>query len=182
MAAFVLWMLLFNFTGTMFWELTDNLRSSIHHGGTPQIITVLPNPFVFDWSYFKWWYLICAAFSAAFSARLAYRMKVNYTPLSDNQTKGSRSFATLRELNNEFRSVPEKTDTFDGQGGFPVSRCDDRIFIDDSPVNNLIIGTTRSGKTQIEVIPAIDIYSRAAKQASMIITDDLPPKTVQIES
>ena len=170
-AAFVLWMLLFNFTGTMFWELTDNLRNSIHHGGTPQIITVLPNPFVFNWSYFKWWYLICIIFSAAFSARLAYRMKVNYTPISDSQTKGSRSFATLRELNNEFRSVPEKTEPFEGRGGFPVSRCDNRIFIDDSPVNNLIIGTTRSGKTQVEVIPAIDIYSRASKQSSMIITD-----------
>ena len=170
-AAFVLWMLFFNFTGTMFWQIISSLRSSIHHGGTPQTAAALPNPFAFNWSRFKWWYLACAAFSGAFCARLAYRMKVNYTPLSDNQTKGSRSFATVRELINEFRSVPEKADKFEGTGGFPVSRCNDKIFIDDSPVNNLIIGTTRSGKTQAEVIPAIDIYSRALKQASMIITD-----------
>lgn len=170
-AAFLLWMLLFNFTGTMFLQLTDSLRSSIHHGGTPHTVTGISNPFNFDWTRLSWWYMLCAIFSAAFSVHLAYRMKVNYTPLSDSQTKGSRSFATLRELNSEFQSVPEKTEKFIGHGGFPVSRFNDRIFVDDSPVNNLIIGTTRSGKTQIQVIPAIDIYSRAAKQASMIITD-----------
>lgn len=168
---FVLWMLFFNFAGTMFCQLFTSLRSSIQHGGTPEMITTMPNPFHFNWPRFKWWYLICAVFAAAYSARLAYRIKANYTPLSANQTKGSRRFATLRELKSEFRSVPEKAQRYDGTGGFPVSRYNDRIFIDDSPVNNLIIGTTRSGKTQAEVIPAIDIYSRAEKQASMIIAD-----------
>ena len=170
-AAFFLWMIFFNFTGTMFWELILSLGSSMKHGGAPRTVAAMPNPFVFNWPLFRWWYLLSAIFAAAFSIRLAYRMKVDYTLLSDNQTKGSRSFATLRELNNEFRSIPEKTEKYAGTGGFPVSHDQDRLFIDDSPVNNLIIGTTRSGKTQMLVIPTIDLYSRAERQASLIVAD-----------
>lgn len=168
---FCLWMIFFNFTGTFFFNLVLELKGSMQRGGTPAMVTALPNPFDFDWTLFKWWYLISGIFSAVFSVRLAYRMRVNYTPLSSSQTKGSRSFATVRELKNEFRSIPEKSAEFDGEGGFPVSHYQDKIFIDDGPVNNLIIGTPRSGKTQILVIPVIDIYSRAKKQSSMIIAD-----------
>lgn len=140
-------------------------------GGVSGIVLTSPNPFLFNWQEFKWWYLISGLLSALFSLRLAYRMKVNFTPLSNEKIKGSRTFATISELKSEFRSIPEKAGRFAGGGGFPVSRYQSRIFIDDSPVNNLIIGTTRSGKTQIAVVPAIDIYSRAEKQASMIIAD-----------
>lgn len=45
------------------------------------------------------------------------------------------------------------------------------LCIDDSPVNNLIIGTTRSGKGETYVIPTIDVYSRAEKQPSIILND-----------
>ncbi len=45
------------------------------------------------------------------------------------------------------------------------------MYIDDSAVNNLLIGTTRSGKGETYIVPMIDIYSRAEKQASMIIND-----------
>ncbi|PEZ00787.1 ATPase [Bacillus sp. AFS018417] len=46
-----------------------------------------------------------------------------------------------------------------------------RLFIDDSPVNNLIIGTTRSGKGETFVFPTIDVYSRAEHQPSLIFND-----------
>lgn len=46
-----------------------------------------------------------------------------------------------------------------------------KLCIDDSPVNNLIIGTTRSGKGETFVIPTIDVYSRAKNQPSIILND-----------
>lgn len=46
-----------------------------------------------------------------------------------------------------------------------------KLCIDDSPVNNLIIGTTRSGKGETFVIPTIDVYSRAENQPSIILND-----------
>lgn len=122
----------------------------------------------------KWVYIVAAVLSAAFSLRLAYRMKIGFTPLADAQQKGSRHWTTTEELNLEYRSVPETKKEYDGKGGFPISRYKDRIFIDDSPVNNLIIGTTRSGKGELFVVPAIDIYSRAKHQkdkASLIVAD-----------
>lgn len=122
----------------------------------------------------KWVYLVAAVLSAAFSLRLGYRMKVGFTPLADAQQKGSRHWTTTEELSQEYRSVPETKKEYAGKGGFPISRYKDRIFIDDSPVNNLIIGTTRSGKGELFVVPSIDIYSRAKQQkdkASLIVAD-----------
>lgn len=164
-------MIFFNYAGSLaavFWE---SLRASMVNGGVSKIVLVSPNPFCFNWQKLKWWYLISGLLSAFFSLRLGYMMKYNFTPLSNYKIKGSRTFATTSELKHEFRQIPEKSSDFKGGGGFPISRYQDRIFIDDSPVNNLIIGTTRSGKTQMLVIPTIDIYSRAEKQASMIIAD-----------
>jgi len=46
-----------------------------------------------------------------------------------------------------------------------------KLCIDDSPVNNLIIGTTRSGKGETFVFPTIDVYSRAENQPSLINND-----------
>lgn len=167
---FVGCMIFFNFAGSYAVCFWDSLRSSIKSGGVSGGSLSTPNPLYFDIK-MKWWYLFSAILSAAFSLRLGYLMRVNYTPLSDNKTKGRRRWSTIGELKKEFRSVPERGKRFDGQGGFPVSRYENRIFIDDGPVNNLIIGTSRSGKTQALVIPAIDIYSRAKKQASMITAD-----------
>lgn len=56
------------------------------------------------------------------------------------------------------------------------------IYIDKSDVNAFIIGMTRSGKGELTVIAIIDIYSRAEKQASLVITDpklELAPMSYQ---
>ena len=165
-------MVLLNFAGSLTVDYWEYLRGCLKAGGlTSKGDFLFPNPFFFDWQKMKWWYIFSIMLSVPFGVRLGYLMKINLTPVSNSNSKGHRRFMTVRELKREFRSVPEKEDHFAGSGGFPVARYRDRIFIDDSPVNNLIIGTTRSGKTQIEGIPAIDIYSRAKKQASMIICD-----------
>src|SRR5699024_3729872 len=80
-------------------------------------------------------------------------------------------FSTLKEIKQQFKAVPEKKKFYAGGGGVPISRYKNKIYVDDSPVNNLWIGTTRSGKGEMGVFPMIDIYSRAEEQASMIIND-----------
>lgn len=50
----------------------------------------------------------------------------------------------------------------------------DQLFIDTDPVNNIILGMTRSGKGEYFVLSSIDAYSRPkdlADKASMIISD-----------
>ncbi|MCP3763729.1 type IV secretory system conjugative DNA transfer family protein [Domibacillus sp. A3M-37] len=108
--------------------------------------------------------------SAAVSSFATYKFLTNFGKIGKDQ-KGSSRFTTLKEIKEQYKAVPELADRYSGGGGVPVSRHRDKIFIDDSAVNNLIIGTTRSGKGETFIFPTIDIYSRAEKQPSMIFND-----------
>ena len=101
---------------------------------------------------------------------VSFKYITNYGQIKKEQ-KGSARFTTFKEIQKQYRDVPEKGERFEGGGGVPVARYKKRIFIDDNPVNNMVIGTTRSGKGETFVFSAIDIYSRAEKQASMILND-----------
>ncbi|MFP3488489.1 ATPase, partial [Staphylococcus sp. SIMBA_130] len=100
-----------------------------------------------------------------------YKLRTNFKDLETTGSKGTSRFTTLKELQAQYRTIPEKKKLFSGVGGVPISRYKDKIFIDDSPVNNLWIGTTRSGKGEMGIFPMIDIYSRAEKKASMVLND-----------
>lgn len=103
-------------------------------------------------------------------SKLIFDLKKSFISLEDGQ-KGTSRFTTLEEIKAQYKEVPEKKEGFKGGGGVPISRYKDKIYIDTSPVNNLIIGTTRSGKGEMFVVPLIDIYSRAEEQASMVLND-----------
>lgn len=103
-------------------------------------------------------------------ARTIYKLKSSFKNLN-NHEKGSSRFTTVEELKKQYRAVPEREKSFKGGGGVVISRLGDKVFIDDSPVNNLIIGTTRSGKGETFVFPTIDVYSRAEDKPSLIFND-----------
>ncbi|WP_144573061.1 VirD4-like conjugal transfer protein, CD1115 family [Bacillus cereus] len=103
-------------------------------------------------------------------ARTVYKLKSSFKNLN-NHEKGSSRFTTVEELKKQYRAVPDREETFKGGGGVVISRLGDKVFIDDSPVNNLIIGTTRSGKGETFVFPTIDVYSRAEHKPSLICND-----------
>ncbi len=115
-------------------------------------------------------YIGCLVLGVILAAAAYLQIYFSYRNLNVGQ-KGSNRFTTRQELSEQYKLIPEKTESFPGGGGVPVARCEDGIYIDDSPANNLIIGITRSGKGEMIVFPEIDIYSRAEKQASMVITD-----------
>ncbi|MBE5101474.1 VirD4-like conjugal transfer protein, CD1115 family [Priestia aryabhattai] len=138
--------------------------------------------------------------AALLTVKFAYNIRSNFKDLNHNQ-KGSGRFTTRSELKKQYRKVPEKTITYQGEGGVPVSRIQTYdliqnwkeykalkgiekllkthklfskrgyLLIDDSPVNNLIIGITRSGKGETFVFPTIDVYSRAEKQPALVLND-----------
>ncbi|MFJ8356602.1 VirD4-like conjugal transfer protein, CD1115 family [Bacillus paramycoides] len=102
--------------------------------------------------------------------RVVYKLKSSFKNLNNHQ-KGSSRFTTVEELKKQYRAVPDREKSFKGGGGIVISRLGDKVFIDDSPVNNLIIGTTRSGKGETFVFPTIDVYSRAEHKPSLIFND-----------
>src|SRR5699024_7311030 len=116
-------------------------------------------------------YIALTMISLFVSFFIYYKLRLNFKRLEDSGSKGTSRFSTLKEIKQQFKAVPEKKKFYAGGGGVPISRYKNKIYVDDSPVNNLWIGTTRSGKGEMGVFPMIDIYSRAEEQASMIIND-----------
>lgn len=114
--------------------------------------------------------IITLLISIIASAYITYKFISSFGSLKKDQ-KGSSRFTTLKEIQQQYKAVPEIKERYKGGGGVPISRYKDKIYIDDSAVNNLIIGTTRSGKGETFIFPSIDIYSRAEKQPSMVFND-----------
>lgn len=137
-----------------------------------------PQPFSLSFDYFfhirtteyPLFYGLFLIISCLVTLKFVYEMRSNFKDLNENQ-KGSSRFTTTKELKAQYKAVPEKTETYKGGGGVVISRMGKQLFIDDSPVNNLIIGTTRSGKGETFVFPTIDVYSRAENQPSLILND-----------
>ena len=70
----------------------------------------------------------------------------------------------MEEIKAQYKEIAESKEPFPGRGGLPVFRQGNKLYIDDSITNNLIIGMTRSGKGEMFVFPIIDILSRAAEK------------------
>lgn len=115
-------------------------------------------------------YFVCFFLSLIAFIRVYAGLYLAYRSMDVGQ-KGTSRWTTREEIREQFKCVPEKSLPFPGKGGVPVAREDDKIFIDDSPVNNLIIGISRSGKGEMFIFPTIDIYSRAEEKSSMVIND-----------
>ncbi|MFB7141699.1 VirD4-like conjugal transfer protein, CD1115 family [Gottfriedia sp. NPDC056225] len=157
------------FLSTMVGNAVVSLLQSLTDFGHPHTPHLeVKDFFLFQLNIFFYLLLMCLAIFCA--SIVVYKIRSNFASLEKGQ-KGTSRFTTLDELQKQYRAVPEKEEKFPGIGGIPVSRYQDKIFIDDSPVNNLIIGTTRSGKGETFVFSTIDLYSRAEKQASMILND-----------
>lgn len=124
-------------------------------------------------------YIVAYLFVGVLYVKMIFNIRASFKEIDEGQ-KGTSRFATRKEIDSQYKAVPIKDETFKGKGGVPIARGfqinEDNIekevmYIDDSAVNNLIIGTTRSGKGETFVVPEIDIYSRAEEKASLVIND-----------
>lgn len=115
-------------------------------------------------------YVITFFILIVINIRLVYLMRISFKEYNIGQ-KGTSRFATLEEVQSQYREIDDCKAVIEGKGGIPVCRYQDKLYIDDSSTNNLIIGITRSGKGEMLVFPMVDIYSRATIQSSLVITD-----------
>ena len=128
------------------------------------------NAFLFSFRECWGFYVVFLLLILAADIRIVYGARVSWKDYNIGQ-KGTERFATLEEIQHQYRAVPDKDKCYPGSGGFPVCRRKDTIYIDDGPVNNLIIGAPRSGKGESFVFPMIDLYSRAEEAPSLVIID-----------
>lgn len=166
-AYFVFMFLLFNLFINTFFSLPRFLRDSSyfaeyfkHYG--------IDKAFLF--SYSGIFYAILALFVAALDGMLIYRIRVSWKNNNVGQ-KGTEYITEHSDLRKEYKAVPAMEKTYQGAGGFPVAWDGDSILIDTDPVNNLLIGITRSGKGEMIVFPMIDILSRSEDKPSMVVAD-----------
>lgn len=85
--------------------------------------------------------------------------------------KGDMRLLEIKDIQKNFKEIPHVKLRFDGYGGMPLSHYRAYFYIDTRTSNTVVIGISRSGKTEIYIFPLIDNLSRARKQASMMIND-----------
>lgn len=95
----------------------------------------------------------------------------NFNSVVNKNQYGDSRFATLKEIKNQYKEIPEKDIEYEGQGGILISRYKDKVYVDNDPVQTLLIGITRSYKDESVIIPSIDILSRSKEKPSIIIND-----------
>ena len=88
---------------------------------------------------------------------LTYRIYTSYTDMNIGQ-KGAERFTTVDEIKEQYIAVNDK-------------RIDNKLYLDNSNTNTIVLGITRSGKGEMFVVPCIDLYSRGSEKASMVIID-----------
>lgn len=135
-------------------------------------------------------YLFSYGLATFVLAKFIFNFKASFKDIKEGQ-KGTSRFTTMEEIDEQYKCVNEietieerDSGGYDGKGGVPIARgykgyivIDGKkvrkevMYIDDSASNNLIIGTTRSGKGELYVFPTIDLYSRAKEKASLVVND-----------
>jgi type IV secretion system protein VirD4 len=136
----------------------------------------LINAFIFEFGDKKYFYTYIGFWvvAAIYYVKLAWDIRVAHEDINAG-LEGTDRWSEREEIKDQYREIPDcgGDEEFTGEGGFPIAPGDndDTVYIDDSATNNLIVGTTRSGKDQITGNRVIDINSRAKRQASLVILD-----------
>lgn len=181
--------------GLYAWDLMGSL------GQTPPPFSFSEAVFHWQIADYSLFYMVMASIGVIACSKALYDLRQAYRKMGTNDEKGSQRFATEKELRKQYKLVPEKTRMYKGQGGPALSRTtkwnvldswrayqmlstfqkvfkpytlvmkQSYLLVDDSAVNNLIIGTTRSGKGEMFVFPTIDAYSRGSNKPSIISND-----------
>ena len=142
------------------------------------------NNIFFQWNHFKTFpglhigfYLLLIIALLVVDGMIVYKAKVYHAEDFFNVgQKGTARWTTNEEIKQQYKEIPDRETTrnkggFDGAGGTIIYRIGNKLYIDQSATNNLIIGITRSGKGEMFVYPSIDVYSRAKEKTSLVITD-----------
>lgn len=114
--------------------------------------------------------IVILLFTTLLTLIMYKRLSNRFDKLAYGQ-KGDNRLSTFKEIKQQYRSIPDSKESFEGVGGIPVSHKNKNYFIDTDTVNTILIGTSRSGKGEMIIFPLTDILSRAKNQSSMIFND-----------
>ncbi len=173
----VAFFLLFNFIVNMFVAaFTGNLMSSLD--ALPRLL--LPGALLRLGKASLYLYLFLLIVLAIIDIVLIFRLYIANSEEKINiGQRGTMRWTTLDEIKAQYECVPEletekerKANGFEEKAGIPICRTNNEIYIDNSDtINNLIIGMTGSGKTEMFVYPMIDVYSRSQEKPSIVAID-----------
>lgn len=117
-------------------------------------------------------YVIFMMILIFFNITTGVRMKLAFSQKYINVgQKGQRRITTDQELEEQYKKIDLRETPYPGLPGTIVARRGDFLYIDDSAVNNLYVGSTRSGKDETVCAPNNEVYSRAEIQPSIIQFD-----------
>ena len=112
--------LIVNFLGNVIVELVKTTFSDLLH----------PKPFhigiedLYTFQHPLLLYLVIFLIASVCTMQFTYKIRSSFKDLNQNQKDSSR-FATLDEVKQQYRSIPEKTERYEGKGGVVISRYDE---------------------------------------------------------
>lgn len=165
--------LLITYLVNLIFQFPELVKDLEHPGKYIGLANLLPDfKRIRTYAVLKMLYLIAALFCLVWNLLLVYQMRAGFAEENLNVgQKGVARWTTNKEIKEQYRAIPDRDKEFPGYGGTIISRIGRNLYIDQSVTNNLVIGITRSGKGEMFVIPSIDVYSRAEKKSSLVVTD-----------
>lgn len=138
----------------------------------------------------KSWFIfvIYTIFAAVFAVKYYVQFKMSFGDLKDRterEFEDDSRWSEKEEIDAAYKKIKLRDEPFPGNGGPPVAADEtgEYLYIDDTPTNCLVIGTSRSGKDQLHVEPTMEIGSRAEIKPSFIVTDikmETAPKAMKM--
>ncbi len=117
-------------------------------------------------------YILFAVITVIVDVFLVYQIKTSLAEKTINKEQdGDSRWTTDEEIKAQYLEIDEMETEYAGMPGYPISRIGDKIYIDQSVVNNLCIAITRGGKGEVQVFPSIDTYTRAQIKPSLVVID-----------
>lgn len=159
-----------NYVINIIFSFFGNLKNILNRAVGLDLIFNLKNMFVFSLQN-KFIYILILIILAIIDAVFVVNIWISYKDFDVGQ-KGSDRWATIEELRQQYKSIPIKEKEWESKtGGIIISRDGDNYLVDEEPGHNLIVGTTRSGKGEMFVLPTIETLSRCSCKPSIIATD-----------
>lgn len=139
-----------------------------------------PPPFKFQ---MKWLYTPAASLgwtltliiAYIFGLLIAYKSEQKYQLRhSQDDLHGSSRWATDKELKDNLYAIKEKHLSLAKKSGIPLAYRNGKFYVDCTTTHSLILGTTRSGKTQTFVLPFIYLLASCGtlKSKQSIVVND----------
>ena len=104
-------------------------------------------------------------FYTDFNGHRKIRGKVN------KDIEGSARWATKSEIRKSLTAVPKNNISSVKITGIPLASDKDNLYVDTETVNSLIVGTTRSGKGQLIVMPMLRLLALGKEKQSFVVND-----------